>query len=216
MSARFALYSFMKFILARKLRMTQIFTEEGRVFAGTVLKAGPVTVTQVKSSETDGYSSVQVGFDNQKLERLSKPMRGHLKGKAFKVLKEFRVENPDDYSVGMEITTDDFSEGDKVRVSGTMKGRGFAGTVKRHGFKICRATHGNTNRRARGSLGAGSSPSRVFPGLKMAGQYGNTAKTIRGVQVVAVDTEKDLIYVRGAIPGKTGGVVYVKKNVIKG
>ncbi|HFC10718.1 MAG TPA: 50S ribosomal protein L3 [Candidatus Kaiserbacteria bacterium] len=202
----------MKFILARKVRMTQIFTEEGRALAGTVLKAGPVTVTQVKIPETDGYASVQVGFDNQKPERLSKPMRGHLKDKSFKVLKEFRVENPSDYSVGMEITLDEFSEGDKVRVSGTMKGRGFAGVVKRHGFHGGPRSHGQKHsEREPGSIGGsgGRAGGRVAKGMRMAGRMGNTRVTVEGLKVLAVDTKAGEIIISGAVPGARESLVEI-------
>ncbi|VAW29945.1 LSU ribosomal protein L3p (L3e) [hydrothermal vent metagenome] len=192
--------------------MTQIFTEEGRALAGTVLKAGPVTVTQVKIPETDGYASVQVGFDNQKPERLSKPMRGHLKDKSFKVLKEFRVENPSDYSVGMEITLDEFSEGDKVRVSGTMKGRGFAGVVKRHGFHGGPRSHGQKHsEREPGSIGGsgGRAGGRVAKGMRMAGRMGNTRVTVEGLKVLAVDTKAGEIIISGAVPGARESLVEI-------
>lgn len=202
----------MKFILARKARMTQIFTEEGRAYAGTILKAGPVTVTQVKSVETDGYASVQVGFDNQKPERLAKPILGHLKGKAFKCLKEFRVENPSDYTVGMEIAVDSFAEGDKVQVSGTMKGRGFAGVVKRHGFHGGPRSHGQKHsEREPGSIGGsgGRAGGRVAKGIRMGGRMGNTRVTVKGLKVLAVDSKAGEIIISGAVPGATGSLVEV-------
>ncbi len=202
----------MKFILARKDRMTQIFTEEGRALAGTVLKAGPVTVTQVKSPETDGYASVQVGFDDQKVERLTKAVRGHLKDKAFKVLKEFRVENPADYAVGTEIALDSFAAGDKVQVSGTMKGRGFAGVVKRHGFHGGRRTHGQKHsEREPGSIGGsgGRAGGRVAKGMRMAGRMGNTRVTVKGLKVLAVDPKAGEIIISGAVPGARGSLVEI-------
>ena len=202
----------MKFILARKVRMTQIFTEEGRSFAGTILKAGPVIVTQVKSQETDGYASVQVGFDNQKPERLSKPVLGHLKDKAFKVLKEFRVKNPTDYTVGMEIAVDSFTEGDKVQVSGTMKGRGFAGVVKRHGFHGGPRTHGQKHsEREPGSIGGsgGRAGGRVAKGIRMGGRMGNTRVTVKGLKVLVVDKKAGEIIISGAVPGAPGSLVEI-------
>jgi len=157
----------MKFILARKERMTQIFSEDGTVFAGTVLKTVPNVVTQVKSAETDGYTAVQVGFEDQKAERLSKAVLGHLKGKALRVLKEFRVEDTADYAVGTEVALDTFAAGDEVSVAGTTKGKGFQGVVKRHGFHGGRRSHGQKHsEREPGSIGGGLR-NRVPKGMRM-------------------------------------------------
>lgn len=202
----------MKFILGRKKRMTQIFTDEGRSFAGTVLAAGPITVTQVKTPETDGYSAVQVGFDIQKPQRLSKPVLGHLKGKAFKVLKEFRVDGTDDYTVGSEIAVDSFEIGDKVQVSGTMKGRGFAGVVKRHGFHGGPRSHGQKHsEREPGSIGGsgGRAGGRVAKGMRMGGRMGNTRVTVTGLRILAVDPKAGEIIISGAVPGAPGSLVEV-------
>jgi len=202
----------MKFILARKKCMTQIFTDEGRSFAGTILKAGPVTVTQVKTPADDGYSAVQVGFDDQKKERISKPVLGHLKGKAFKVLKEFRIDNHAEYNVGMEITVDDFAEGDKVQVSGTMKGKGFAGVVRRHGFHGGPRSHGQKHsEREPGSIGGsgGRAGGRVAKGMRMGGRMGNTRVTVKGLKVLAVDSKTGEIIISGAIPGRRGSLVEI-------
>lgn len=205
-------FLYMKFILARKERMTQIFTDEGRAFAGTVLKAGPITITQIKSPENDGYASVQVGFDAQKPERLSKPLRGHLQGKAFKVLREFRVSDPAEFSVGTEIAADTFAVGDKVQVSGNTKGRGFAGVVKRHGFHGGPRTHGQKHsEREPGSIGGsgGRAGGRVAKGMRMAGRMGGNRVTTKGLKVLIVDARAGEIIVSGAVPGARGTLVEI-------
>lgn len=203
----------MKFILARKGRMTQIFQEDGRVKAGTVLKAGPITVTQVKTPETDGYAAVQVGFDAQnKPERLSKAIRGHLKDKSFKVLKEFHVENPMDFTVGTEITLDTFAPGDGVDIVGTSKGRGFAGVVKRHGFHGGRRTHGQKHsEREAGSIGGGPGRAggKVAKGIRMAGRMGSDQVTVKNLEILHVDAKKGEIIISGAIPGAPGSLVEI-------
>lgn len=210
----------MQGLIGKKLGMTRIFDKEtGEITPVTIIETGKNVVLQKKTVEVDGYEAVQLGFDKVADKKVTKAELGHTKkngASAVRHIKEFSLEDGEELESGQEIGVELFDAVRYVDVTGTTKGRGFAGTVKRYGFKIGRATHGNTNRRARGSLGAGSSPSRVFPGLKMAGQYGNTAKTIRGLELVAVDTEKDLLYVRGAVPGKRNGVVYIKKNVVKG
>ncbi|MGE5541189.1 MAG: 50S ribosomal protein L3 [Bacillota bacterium] len=198
----------MKFILARKGRMTQIFEEDGRVFAGTVLKAGPVTVTQVKSPEQDGYAAVQVGFETQKTERLAKPQHG----KAFKVLKEFHVENPADFTVGSSIAADTFAPGDTIEVAGTSKGRGFAGVVKRHGFHGGRRSHGQKHsEREAGSIGGGPGRAggRVVLGMRMAGRMGNERVTVKNLKVLRVDAATGEIIVSGAVPGAPGSLVEI-------
>lgn len=201
----------MKFILARKDRMTQIFAEDGRVSAGTVLKTAPVVVTQVKNVDTDGYTAVQVGFEDQKVERLSKAVQGHLKGKAFKVLKEFRVENAADFAVGNEISLDTFAPGDEVEVAGKTKGKGFQGVVKRHGFHGGRRSHGQKHsEREPGSIGGGGrAGGRVAKGLRMAGRMGGDRVTVTGLKVLHVDTAKGEIIISGAIPGAKGTLVEV-------
>jgi large subunit ribosomal protein L3 len=201
----------MKFILARKGRMTQIFQEDGVVKAGTVLKVGPVTVTQVKSVETDGYNAVQVGFGEQKPERLSKAVRGHLKGKAFMILKEFLVENPADFTVGTEITLDTFAVGDTVEVIGTTKGRGFAGVVKRHGFHGGRRTHGQKHsEREPGSIGGGGrAGGRVAKGLRMGGRMGSDRVTVKNLKVLHVNPSAGEIIISGAIPGAPSSLVEI-------
>ena len=199
----------MKFLLARKERMTQIFQEDGMVKAGTLLKVGPSTVTQVKSKETkDGYNAVQVGFDTQITKRLNKPQHS----KAFKVLKEYRVENPSDFTVGSEINIDSFAVGDEVRVVGTSKGKGFAGVVKRYNFKGGPRTHGQKHsERERGSSGGGPGRAggRVAPGMKMAGRMGGERVTIKNLQVIHIDKAAGEIIISGAVPGARGSLVEI-------
>ncbi len=202
----------MKFILARKKGMTQIFTEEGRAIPGTVLSAGPLTVTQVKTVDSDGYSAVQVGFDTQKESRLSKPVRGHLKGKAFKAFKEFRVENAGDFALDAEIKADTFAVGDVVAVSGITKGKGFAGVVKRHGFHGGPRSHGQKHsEREAGSIGGGPGRAggRVAPGMRMAGRMGSDRVTVKNLKVIAIDAAANEIIVSGAVPGARGSLVEV-------
>jgi len=204
----------MKFILAKKERMTQVFLEDGRVFAGTVLKAGPVTVTQVKTIESDGYTGVQVGYEDQKPERLSKPVLGHLKGKAFKVLKEFRLEDVSNFTVGAEISLDAFKEGDEVEISGTSKGKGFAGVVKRHGFHGGRRSHGQKHsEREPGSIGGGGrAGGRVAKGMKMGGRMGSERVTVTNLRVLSVNPATNEIVISGAIPGAKGALVEIISN----
>jgi len=206
------IYLFMKFILAKKGRMTQVFEEDGRVFAGTVLTATPSVVTQVKTVESDGYTAVQVGFGDQKVERVSKPQLGHTKGKAFKVMKEFRLDNPSDYEVGKEITLEGFAEGDEITVAGTSKGRGFAGVVKRHGFKGGRRSHGQKHsEREAGSIGGGPGRAggKVAKGIRMAGRMGGDRVTVTNLKVLRVDAKNNQIIVSGAVPGAPGSLVEI-------
>ncbi len=199
----------MKFILARKERMTQIFREDGKSLAGTLLKMSPSTVTQVKSTDTkDGYSAIQVGFDAQKVSRVAKPQAG----KAFKVLKEYRVENPSDFTVGSEIALDTFAVGDEVRVVGTSKGRGFAGVVKRYNFKGGPRSHGQKHsERERGSSGGGPGRAggRVAPGMKMAGRMGSARVTVKNLRVLHIDPKAGEIIISGAVPGARGSLVEI-------
>lgn len=201
----------MKFILARKDRMTQLFADDGTVSAGTILKTTPNVVTQVKSKESDGYDAVQVGFDTQKPERLSKPVLGHLKGKAFKILKEFKTPSGE-FEVGKEITLETFAVGDNVTVVGTSKGRGFAGVVKRYNFKGGRRSHGQKHsERERGSSGGGPGRAggRVALGMRMAGRMGTDRVTIKNLRVIHVDPVAGEIIVSGAVPGARDSLVEI-------
>ncbi len=204
-------------IIGRKLGMTRIFGERGRVIPVTVIEAGPCYVTQVKSEETDGYNAVQLGFDETKEKRVTKPVLGHLKKagvKPLRVLREFRdFELDDEVQLGQEIRVDIFKEGDKVSVTGYTKGRGFAGVVKRHGFGGGPKTHGQSDRwRAPGSIGQSSFPSRVLKGLRMAGRMGNTRVTVKNLEVVKVDPENNLLVIKGAVPGAIKGIVTIRKQ----
>lgn len=202
----------MKFILATKEKMTQLFDEEGKIIPVTVVKAGPVKITQIKTKEKDGYDAVQVGFGNKK--KISKPLLGHLKNLgSFRWLREFKLKDrKEEFKVGDEIKVDIFQEGDKVKVVGTSKGKGFQGVVKRHGFHGSDASHGTKDRlRAPGSIGA-THPQHVPKGRRMAGHTGLKRVTLKNVEVVKVDKENNLLYLKGAIPGHKGSLVLIESQ----
>lgn len=202
----------MKFIVAKTIGMSQEYMEDGTVVPVTVLQAGPVTVTQVKTDETDGYTAVQVGFGTRKEKNISKPVRGHLKENGtFQVLKEFRTEGSDaTYEVGQQVTVEQFEAGEKVDVTGTSIGRGFAGVVKRHGFGGSPASHGHKDQlRMPGSIGAGE-PQKVFKGMRMGGQMGNKQATVKNLEVVAIDAANNVLKVKGAVPGANGAIVFIR------
>lgn len=206
-----------KAIIGKKVGMTQIFDEAGHVIPVTVIEAGPCVVTQKKTEEKDGYASVQLGFEDIKEKKLSKPELGHLKkaGTAFKKhLKEFRLENTDALNVGDEVKADVFAAGDHIDVTGTSKGHGYQGVIKRWGAQRTPTSHGGgpVHRHA-GSMGPTSSPSRIFKGKIGAGQMGNEKTTVQNLIVVKVDPELNMIVVRGAVPGPKGGIVYLKNTV---
>ena len=205
----------MKGILGRKVGMTQIFTEEGIVVPVTVVEAGPVVVTQVKTTEKDGYNAVQVGFEDAKEKSLNKPQKGHLAAANVlkKHLKEFRVESTEEYSVGQEIKADLFAAGEKIDVTGTSKGKGFQGPIKRHGQSRGPESHGSRYHRRPGSMGACSFPGRVFKNKKLAGHMGSVKVTVQNLEVVRVDADKNFILVKGAIPGAKGSIVTIKEAV---
>lgn len=205
----------MKGILGTKLGMTQIFTEEGNVIPVTVVSAGPVVVTQVKTVEKDGYNAIQVGFGDVKEKALNKPKLGHLSAANVlkRKLKEFRVESVEGYTVGQEIKADLFETGQSIDVTGTSKGKGFQGPIKRHGQSRGPESHGSRYHRRPGSMGACSYPGRVFKNKKLAGHMGSVKVTIQNLEVVRVDAEKNLILVKGAIPGPKGSVVTIKEAI---
>ena len=205
----------MKGILGRKIGMTQIFTEAGEVVPVTVVEAGPVVVTQVKTIEKDGYNAVQVGFIDAKEKSLNKPQKGHLAAANTlkKHLKEFRVESVDAYTVGQEIKADVFAAGEMIDVTGISKGKGFQGPIKRHGQSRGPESHGSRYHRRPGSMGACSYPGRVFKNKKLAGHMGSVKVTVQNLEVVRVDAEKNFILVKGAIPGAKGSVVTIKEAV---
>ena len=206
-----------KAIIGKKVGMTQIFDESGKVIPVTVVEAGPCVVTQKKTVETDGYTAVQLGFEDVKESKLTKPEAGHLKKagvEAKKHLKEFRLENAANMNVGDVIKADVFAAGDMIDVTGISKGHGYQGVIKRHGAHRIDMTHGGgpVHRHA-GSMGASSHQSRIFPGKIGAGQMGNEQVTIENLQIVKVDAELNMIVIRGAIPGPKGGLVYIRNTV---
>lgn len=199
-------------ILGTKLGMTQVFDEKGKAIPVTVIQAGPCPITQVKTPETDGYSALQIGFGETTTKALSKPELGHLaKSNSAPVrhLIELRLEKPSEYELGQQLKADLFEAGQIVDVIGTSIGRGFAGYQKRHNFKRGPMAHGSKNHRAPGSTGAGTTPGRVYPGKRMAGRLGGTQTTIRKLTVVRVDVDRNLILIKGAVPGKPGALVQI-------
>jgi len=203
-------------ILGKKIGMTQVFRPDGQVVPVTVLKAGPCVVVQRKTPTADGYDAVQVGFmEYAKASRSTKPSAGHLKKanvEGVKFLREFKLQpGDDDFKMGDRILVDQFKPADKVDVIGVSKGRGFAGFVKRHHFRGGDNTHGSMFHRAPGSIGASSFPSRVFPGMRMAGHMGTQRVTVRNLEVVGVDAEDNVLMVKGAVPGPNGGYVLVRR-----
>lgn len=206
-------------ILGTKLGMTQIFDEEGKAVPVTVIQAGPCQVTQVKTKETDGYSAIQVGFKEVKPKALNKPLLGHLaKSEAapLRHLLEYRIDSTSSYELGQQIKADIFSAGQIVDVCGTSIGRGFAGYQKRHNFKRGPMSHGSKNHREPGSTGPGTTPGRIYPGKRMAGRLGGTRTTIKKLTVVRVDAERDLLLIRGAVPGKPGALVSITPAKVVG
>ncbi|HHY60892.1 MAG TPA: 50S ribosomal protein L3 [Clostridia bacterium] len=203
----------MKGILGKKLGMTQVFNDQGMVIPVTVIEAGPCVVVQKKTVENDGYSAVQLGFEPRAERRVNKPLRGHFAKagvKPFHYLREFRVENPDDYQVGQEIKVDVFAAGDLVDVKGISKGKGFAGGVKRHGFGRGPMAHGSKYHRRPGSLGA-KGPARVFKGRKLPGHMGHRTVTVQNLEVVKTIPERNLLLVKGAVPGPRKGLLVITK-----
>ncbi|MDY4975971.1 MAG: 50S ribosomal protein L3 [Clostridia bacterium] len=208
-----------KAIIGKKIGMTQLFLEDGRLIPVTVIEAGPCTVVQKKEVEKDGYSAVQVGFCDVDAKKLNKPMKGHFEkgGVAYKkVLREFRLDNAAEMNVGDELKADVFAQGDRVDVSGISKGHGFSGTVKRWGTHRGPMAHGSGYHRGVGSMGACSYPGKVMKGKKLPGHFGVEKVTIQNLDVVKVDTDKNLILVKGAVPGPKGGIVTIKNTVKSG
>lgn len=206
-----------KAIIGKKIGMTQIFDEVGNVIPVTIIEAGPCVVAQKKTVETDGYSSVQLGFEDIADKKLNKAVKGHFAKAnvaAKRHLKEFRLDDAANMNVGDIVSADTFVAGDRVDVTGTSKGHGFSGVIKRWNCHKLRMTHGvGPVHRQAGSMGANSSPSRIFKNKKMAGQYGNEQVTVQNLDVVRVDADKNLIAVKGAIPGAKGGIVFVRNTV---
>ena len=207
-----------KAILATKLGMSQVFTEDGTVIPVTVLEAGPCLVVQKKTPENDGYAAIQVGYGNIKDKHVNKPTKGHFEANAKgstprRYIREFRLENCDQFEVGSEIKADVFAAGDFVDVSSTSKGKGFQGTIKRYGQHRGPMTHGSKYHRGLGAMGMGTTPGRVPKGKKMPGRMGNVRVTVQNLEIVRADADKNLLLVKGAIPGVKGALVMIKDTV---
>lgn len=201
-------------IIGRKLGMTGMFAPDGRYVPVTVIEVGPCVVTQVKTKDTDGYNALQLGFGERRESRINKPTAGHLKksgGGAFSVLREFSVQDPDAFTLGQSLTVELFSVGEKVDISGSTKGRGFAGVIKRHGFARGRKTHGSHSYREPGSIGCSATPSKVIRGKRMPGRYGNAKKTVKNLTIVDIRPDENLLMVKGAVPGAAMGTVSIHK-----
>jgi len=202
-------------ILGKKLGMSQLFDDQGNAVPVTLIQAGPCKITQLKSTAVDGYSAVQIGFGDTKDKLLNKPKKGHLAKSGdglLKHLKEYRVDEISEYEIGSQITVDNFEVGQKVDISGKSMGRGFSGYQKRHGFSRGPMSHGSKNHRQPGSTGAGTTPGRIYPGKRMAGRYGGKKITTKGLMVVKVDNQKNLIVVKGSVPGKPGSLLNIRPN----
>lgn len=206
----------MKGIIGKKIGMTQIFDLKGNLVPITVIRAGPCYVVQVKNAKRDGYDAVQLGFEKIPERKVNKPLKGIFRAarlEPLRVLQEFLIEDGDKYDVGGELKVDIFKAGDKVKVTGTSKGKGFAGVVKRYGFKGGPKTHGQSDRwRAPGSIGGSSFPARVFKGTRMPGRMGNQKVTVKNVEVIGVDEGTHLLYVSGAVPGARNSYVSIRKQ----
>jgi len=200
-------------ILGKKLGMSQFFDDQGRAIPVTLIEAGPCRITQLKNPNTDGYSAVQIGFGDIREKIINSPSKGHLSksGKTFlRHLREYRVDELEGLSLGDQITVKTFEQGQKVDVSGDSMGRGFSGYQKRHGFSRGPMSHGSKNHREPGSTGAGTTPGRIYPGKRMAGRYGGKKITTRGLTVLKVDGEKNLLVVKGSVPGKPGSLLNIR------
>jgi len=206
----------MKTILGKKIGMTQIFAETGEVVPVTVIQAGPEVVTQIKTVETDGYNAVQVGYEDTLAHRVNKPLTGHFAKSGSplkKYLAEFAIEEGESYELGQEITVADFEAGKKVDVTGTSKGKGTQGNIKRHGHHRGPMTHGSKHKRLAGALAGATYPSRVFKGNKPPGRMGRETVTVQNVELVKIDTDRNLLLVKGAVPGGKGSLVRVRYAV---
>ena len=201
-------------LIGRKIGMTQIFWEKGEVIPVTLIEAGPCVVLQKKTSDKEGYDAIQLGYEDIKEKKLTKSLKAKfskIKTEPKRYIREFRVSNPDDYEVGQELKVDIFEEGSFIDVCGTSKGKGFAGVIKRWGFAGGPKSHGSRFHRAPGSIGASASPSRVFKGQKLPGQMGNKRVTTQSLKIVRMDKEKNLLVIKGAVPGASRGIVIIEK-----
>lgn len=203
-------------LLGRKIGMTQVFAPSGEVIPVTVLEVGPCVVTQVRTRDRDGYEAVQVGFGEARAKSLTKPQAGHLKGagQLLRHLREFKADDVSEHEIGQVLTVDVFADGDLVDVTGTSKGRGFQGVMRRHGFRGGPRTHGQSDRsRAPGSIGAGTDPGRVWKGTRMAGRMGNRRVTTQNLQIVEIMPDRNVLLVRGSVPGAKNGLVMIRRAV---
>jgi len=199
-------------LLGNKIGMTQIFDESGNIIPVTILKVGPCVVTQVKTKSKDGYDSIQIGYGNVSSRALNQPELGHLQKsniQPLKYLKEFKITETDEFSIGQVLNVDSFSTGQFVNIRGKSIGKGFSGLQKRHNFTRGPMTHGSKNHRAPGSIGMGTTPGRVLPGKKMAGQLGNKITTIKKLKVIQINSEENLLVIKGSVPGKPGNLLSI-------
>jgi large subunit ribosomal protein L3 len=202
-------------LIGKKLGMTQIFEESGKVVPVSIIEAGPCPIVQVKTLEREGYTAIQIGFDELKESRTNKPEQGHFKKANVtprRILREIRVDDPSSFKVGDTLDVKLFEGARLVHVTGTSKGRGFAGTIKRHHFQRGRKTHGNKNYREPGSVGESAFPSRIFPGKRMPGRMGGVKRTTRNLTIVQIDAENNLLFIKGSIPGANNGIVFVRSE----
>lgn len=199
-------------LLGNKIGMTQIFDESGNIIPVTILKVGPCVVTQVKTKSKDGYDSIQIGYGSVSSKSLSQPKLGHLQKsniQPLKYLKEFKVSEQDEFEIGQVLNVDTFSPGQFVNIKGKSIGKGFSGLQKRHNFTRGPMTHGSKNHRAPGSIGMGTTPGRVLPGKKMAGQLGNKTTTIKKLKVIQINSEENILVIKGSVPGKPGNLLSI-------
>jgi len=209
----------MKSLIGRKLGMTQIFNSDGLMIPVTVLQIDPNSIVQVKTIDKDGYNAIQVGYGAKKEKNVNKPTKGHFEKAGVtpkRKLKEFRVEQTDDYEVGQEMNADLFKDGERVDITGTSKGKGFQGVIKRHGHSRGPETHGSRHHRRPGSLGAATYPGRVFKGTKLPGHMGNVQITVQNLEIIKVDMEKNVLLIKGAVPGPKKGLLVIKETLKQG
>ena len=202
-------------ILGTKLGMTQIFDESGLAIPVTIIKAGPCTVTQIKTKEIHGYNAIQIGYKEINQNKLTRSQLGHLKInsiESLKYLKEIKIKSPENIKIGNSLAVDTFKIGSKVNISGKTIGKGFAGTVKRHNFTRGPMTHGSKNHREPGSIGQGTTPGRVYPGKRMAGRLGGSKRTVKNLQIMYMNLESNLLVIKGAVPGKIGNLLFINST----
>ena len=199
-------------LLGNKIGMTQIFDESGNIIPVTILKVGPCVITQIKTKSKDGYNSIQIGYGNVSSKTLTQPELGHLQKsniQPLKYLKEFKVNETDEFKIGQVLNVDSFSPGQLINIRGKSIGKGFSGLQKRHNFARGPMTHGSKNHRAPGSIGMGTTPGRVLPGKKMAGQLGNKITTIKQLKIIQINTEENILVIKGSVPGKPGNLLSI-------